>query len=486
MGKKGTVFRPVFRPKLRKRLRAPGISGPVMWIGRLLAPLYLRFALGFRGIGIRDPEKLAGAAGDFAAKKIRLIVAFRHPYGDEPQLLFHVFGNLIPRLSKKPGLKPFRGFHITLVHDYAVALWGGPLIRFILPRVGAVPVYHVRFEPVSLTAIRNLLKDGAYPAGIAPEGQISYHSETLPDIEAGTVRMGFWCAADIEKAGRPERVLILPLSVHCRYDVRDIGKAGAFLERTAVLCGMDEIKYTCTPESLLRRAEEVERTVLGMTEHYYTDSYGFSAHAGTLPDESEADGRQRRWNALLMAALGAAEHALGIVPGEEDPLHRIYRIRLEGWSRVSPENEPERLSPLRDALDRRRTGEAWLAMRHMEFADLMFYHDVRYAAGRDGEISFSRVIETVVNLGDLVNRLMGGSIASRKGVFRKTAVLVPGEFVDLTERLADYRKNPRQAVAGAVRDLEKQFTECIGRYLDGDEKQTGQSSRSGRETAASR
>lgn len=470
MGKKGTVFRPVFKAKQRHRLCKPGFCRPVILAGRLLAPLYLRFALGFRKIEVRDPEKLIGAAGDFSEGKTRLIVAFRHPYGDEPQLLFHVFENMIPRLAAGLGKPLGRGMHVTLVHDYAVALWGGPLIRFILPRVGAVPVYHIKFEPASLTAIRTVLRDGAYPAGIAPEGQISYHSETLPDIESGTVRMGFWCAADIEKAARPERVLVLPLSVHCRYDIRDTGRVGAFLEKTAVLCGMDRAKYTLTAESLLRRAEEVERTVLGIAEAYYAGTYGFAAQAAPLPGESEADGRQRRWNALLRAALTAAENALGIGPCDEEPLRRIFRIRLEGWSRINPECAPERLSPLSDALGQRRTGEAWFAMRHMEFADLMFYHDVRYAAGPDEAPSFSRVTETVINLGDLVNRLMGGNISSRKGVFRKNTVLVPGDPLDLTERFADYRIHPKQAVAAAVRELENKFRECIGRYLDEDKK----------------
>jgi hypothetical protein len=69
--------------------------------------------------------------------------------------------------------------------------------------------------------IRAVLRDGNSPLGIVPEGQISYHSETLPRIVQGTVRIGFWCASELEKATRPEKVLILPISVHYQYDVRD-------------------------------------------------------------------------------------------------------------------------------------------------------------------------------------------------------------------------------------------------------------------------
>ena len=59
-------------------------------------------------------------------------------------------------------------------------------------------------------------------------------------------------------------------------------------------------------------------------------------------------------------------------------------------------------------------GEAWHAMRHMELVDLMGYHDVDYIQGLSSPaLSFDRIVETVVNLQDLVGRLMGGNIATR-------------------------------------------------------------------------
>ena len=214
MKKSRLVSKPIYKARTRHCLAPSRISAPVVWLGRFLMPVYLRLVLLFKKIEIRNPDKVVEAMKDFQEKRTRLIVAFRHPYGDEPQLLFHVFENMIPRLARKLKIPLKHRPHLRFIHDYAVPLWGGPHIRFLLPRVGAVPVYHAKFEPSSLKNIRNILKDGTCPIGIAPEGQISYHSETLPRIELGTIRMGFWCANDIEKADRPEKVHVLPLSVH--------------------------------------------------------------------------------------------------------------------------------------------------------------------------------------------------------------------------------------------------------------------------------
>lgn len=467
MGKSGLVSKPIFEAHTRHRLDHSRISAPIVWFGRFLVPAYLRIILFFQKIEIRNPEKIAEAVRDFQEKRTRLIVAFRHPYGDEPQLLFHVFENLIPRYARKLKIPLNHRTHLRLVHDYAVPLWGGALIRFLLPRVGAVPVYHVKFEPVSLKNIRSILKDGPCPIGIAPEGQISYHSETLPRIETGTIRMGFWCASDIAKAARPEKVLVLPLSVHYQYDMRDMKKIIAALDSIETLCGIDSVPGTSavTLLSLLPRIEVIECRVLGIAEEYYTGTYGYQVQDVPSPDESEASARQRRWNALQPAALDIAEHTLGLDPKDDDIVQRMYRVRMEGWDRVYPENLTDRLSPIKAALAQRRAGEAWFAMRHMEFVDLMSYHDVEYLEGGQASIpSFDRIVETVVNLEDLVNRLMGGNITNRSNAIRKKAVLVPAPCLDLTERLADYRKNPKQTVRETTDELTRRFKDCIRRY----------------------
>lgn len=463
MGKPRLVAKPILYAKSRHRLAPSKLTAPYLQLGRLLIPAYLKLALAFDKIEILSPESILSELHDFQSKKSRLIVAFRHPYGDEPQLMFHVFENMLPRLAKKDGHPLEYQPGLRLVHDYAVPLWGNAFIRFLLPRAGAMPVYHVKCETSSLSQIRAVLKDGPNPLGLAPEGQISYHSATLPRIELGAVRMGFWCASDLERAGRDEEVRILPISVHYQYNNRDFHKMHAIVRRLERLTGLDAqpIAKEAPPASLLPRLDAIERRLLTITETYYATTYGF-VKPEVIPDESEEDERQRRWNALLPAALTVAEHALGIDPGQENLVQRMYRVRLEGWGRVKPEEPLGSLSRLELALFDRRAGEGWFAMRHMELVDLMSYHDVSYVNSAAAS-SDDRMIEHTMNLFDLANRLMAGNISTRPNVIRKKAVLVPGTCVNLTEMMPDYRSNPKKTARLATDALATNLKRCIER-----------------------
>jgi hypothetical protein len=458
------VAEPIVRARTRKRLALSKVSGTLVFLGRFIAPIYLRVALSFRGAEILHPRAVVRAMEDFQQKRTRLIVAFRHAYGDEAQLMFHVFENLLPRYAKRLHTPIKRGFSIRPVHDYAVALWGDAVIRFILPRVGALPVYHSRLDSESLNNIRSVMRDGPNPLGIAPEGQISYHAETLPRIEQGTVRMGFWCARDLEKAGRPEHVEILPLSIHYRCDVRDAKKIRKMLTGLEAVCGLTGPADGGAEEALeemLRRIDRIESCLLTLTEAHYQSAYGYSP-AAPAEEPGDSDARHERWMALLPFAITVAERILGIEPQSADTVQRMYRVRQVGWDRVYPDNPVEALNTLTAALADRCAGEAWYAMRHMELVDVMGYHDAGYLTASN--LSFDRIVETVLTLWDLAGRLRGGNITNRPNTIRKHAFIVPGERIDLTEQLPAYHDNARQTVQTLTETLVGRFETCIEVY----------------------
>jgi hypothetical protein len=471
MGRSGLVAEPIVKARTRPGL-APSRFSALVRLEPLIMWQYLRIALKFRSVEIRNPDKILDNIRDFQEGRARLIVAFRHAYGDEPQLLFHVFNSVLPRLAKRSGRKLARRPRVRMVHDYSVPFWGGAFIRFILPRVGAVPVYHVQFDAASLGDIRKILLDGPCPLALAPEGQISYHSETLPRLETGAARIGFWCARDLEKAGRSERMLILPLSIHYRYDPRDAKKINSAVARLEKLCGLPPGPASAdasAPAGMLPRLEAVETRALELAEAYYEETCGFRPQTAREGSFGAAD-RHRRWEALQDAALDAAEQILGIARDGADSVQRMYRIRLTGWGRIYPETPVEGLPPLARAFADRQAGEAWHAMRHMEFVDLMSYHDAGYLqVGQGAAPSFDRLVETVLNLQDLVSRLMGGNISNRPNNIRKRAVLVPGPCVDLTARLPEYRVSAKKAAREAADELAGIFENCIEEYLDGKE-----------------
>lgn len=465
MSKSGLVADPVIRACKRQSLASSRVNWPIMRAVRVLAPFYARFILKFSKVEIWHPEQIIKAMQDFQAGKTRLIVAFRHPYGDEPQLMFQAIDNVLPHLAHKLKMKLARPPHLRLIHDYAVPLWGDAITRFILPRAGAVPIYHVKVDTDGMKRIRSIMTDDACPLGLAPEGQVSYHSETLPRIEQGTARLGFWCAKDIETAGRPEHVLILPISIHYRYDRRQLGTLIANVRQLELQTGLEPIAIDrslplASVLSILQaRLGPIEDRLFNIMSVYY-------AGLGSKKTRS-ADAGDDRWAALRVTATEAAEQLLGLT-AHGDMTERMYRIRQEGWDRIYPPDLPDDLPPLERALADRRAGEAWHAMRHMEFVDLMSYHDDGYLAGEPGSApSFDRIVESVYNFGDLAARVMGGTIANRPNNIRKHAVLIPAPGLDLTERLPAYRKNARQAVRDVTDELGGQYLDCIKEYLHG-------------------
>lgn len=493
MRHRGLKADPIVEARARHRLPPSRVSPFVTGLGRFLIPAYLRLVLRIDGLDIRDPDRILQPLRDFQEGRIRLVVAFRHPYGDESQILFHAFENRLPRLARRLGRPLARRPGLRFVHGHEVALWGDPFIRWMLPRIGAVPVHHRKSDPGGLGAIRSILLDDPRPLALAPEGQVSYRSETVPRLEQGAARLGFWCARDLEKAGRTERVHILPISVHYRHET-NTRMAGDMLHRLEVLCGL-------VPSSADRPGEEpasaphagpgsapsqawrlamrhrlaiLETRLLDLAEAYY---FGTGDSRDTDPGPDGPAHRQERWDALMDAALATAEQALGIKgrvlrrsspngPGEER-IQRVYRIRETCWDRLYPEVPPDGQPALAAALLHRQAGEAWYAMRHMEFVDLAFYLDTAYLeASSENGPTFDRIVETLVNLDDLASRLMGGNISNRANPMRKRVILQPGPSLDLADRMEDFRHNPKGAVLAVTEALNQAFLDCIREVLD--------------------
>ena len=78
-----------------------------------------------------------------------------------------------------------------------------------------------------------------------------------------------------------------------------------------------------------------------------------------------------------------------------------------------------------------------------------------------GDTPFDVLVEYVQNLWDFANRLAGGAISGRRTVRPYRALLVPGMPIDLTARLARYRREKRVCVGETLADLQRSYTECI-------------------------
>ncbi len=454
--------RPILRARAPVELESPRVSGALLTAYRSLSPLYLRLAFKIRAIRLLRASVAVEAARDFQEGRSRLIFAFRHPYGHEPQVLAAAIARAIPAAARSAGRPLPRPLHAHFIHGHEVALWSGPLVRWVLPRAGALPIHHVKMDAAGMERIRLHLRSGAFPLALAPEGQVSYSSSTVPRLERGFASLAFRCAEDLETAGRPERVTVLPLSVHMRYG-KDAARALAdAIDRLERECGIVR-RGGAGPHERLRA---VAAAIVAHAEEFYEG-------LGRLPRGERAGGLNGRWEAVVEAALAAGEGALALPPDGDLP-RRLYRIRQAGWDRIYRDDLGSRgqgpaRSPLFRALADRGAGEAWYAMRHMELADIGSYLD--FDALTDDE-PLDLLLERAVNYVDLTSRLRGGNITDRITSARADAVIVVGEPLELRERLGDYRGGRKAALDAATDALESRYLDCIDlfrkEYVDGE------------------
>jgi len=426
----------------------------VLNLVRFASPFYLRMALGFRSVRITHAERLLEAYRAFFERKLRFIIAFRHPYGDEAQLMTYAILRLLDREARARGSPLSRKAHAHFVHGYEVPLWSGPIERWLLPRVGAVPVYHTKFDAKSIGQIRALMLNGEYPLSLAPEGQVSYSSDRVPRLEAGAARIALWCADDIARRKTGEQVAILPVSIFHHWERDAEPRLDRLIDDLERQCGLPRSGAAPRTERLSAAAD----AMLEMAEHWYARFYGYETPQNTAS-------RAQRLAGVREAALSAAEHVLRIRP-EGDEIRRVYRIRQACWDRIYREDIPERktLSALASALADRIAGEAWLASRHMELVDLTYYLDLDRLREYGDGAPLDLLCETAQNFRDLASRLQGGNISDRASIRGKIAHIDVGEAIlaePARERSGSSKKAAMESLTG---ELARAYETSIREY----------------------
>ncbi|MBN2874236.1 MAG: acyltransferase [Spirochaetales bacterium] len=441
--------RPVSRALPDVGLATPSVSRRLLAFLGVIAGPYLRLSLGFERVELRHVETFVAEVTRALRGETRLIVAFRHPFGDEAMLVSWVMARGVIREARRLGVRLPARPHAVFVHGYEVPRWSGPFVRWLLPRVGAMPVHHSKLDSDSLARIRNAIVDGPYPLAIAPEGQVSYTSEDVPRLEQGTMRLGFQAVEKLLTAGRSEHVRVLPLSIHNRYGPRALPGLRRLVSQIESFAGLTA--PAGTGGGLPGLSERMSACLERVTE-LAERQYNLAVDAGRAIHERIHD--------IVEAALDASERLLGLPRGAGDDLDRLYRIRQTGWDRIflAPGNNPEDKPPLERAIADRLAGEAWYALRHMELADFAWY--LRSTPPPDGA-PLHAIVEYAQNLWDFANRLAGGAISGRVNVRPKRAIVVVAPALDLTSRLPELHSGRKAAYAAAMNDLESSYRQCI-------------------------
>ena len=141
-------------------------------------------------------------------------------------------------------------------------------------------------------------------------------------------------------------------------------------------------------------------------------------------------------------------------------MERFYAMRGVAWDRIF-RGDLSRMGGLERNLADRGAGEAWFAMRHMEVAELLYPVDLSPASAPEG---LSDLFERAINLGDLLGRACGGTLADRPSPARKRPIVVVGEPVRFDDLAEEYRAGKKEAIKKATLIIKRRFEDCIHDY----------------------
>jgi len=436
---------PVTKASPDIKLPEPRISLFVIFLYRILARLYLFLYYGITKIVPHKDKTLFQAFERALSDKSRCIIAFRHPNGGEPQLLTWFILFKLRFYAARHGIRFARWPHAVFVYSYEVVRWGGWAARYVMPNVGAMPIYHSKIDTAGMTRIHKAIADGPYPLAITPEGQVSYTADTVPRLEPGVIRIGFYVAQNLKKTNPECPVEILPLSIHFRFGSWGKGTVEMLLKRTEKYCGYlrkDEKKL-----SFEERLYKCRNHILEVNENRYNiksdDSLSFN----------------ERIDKIAHAALETAERMLDL-DNEGDFFVRLHKIRQICWDRIvipdvfSLKNIPQIQRSVMDL----RAGEAWHIARHQELADICWYFKSSIPTENT---ALHNKIEYVQNLHDFASRTMGGAYSNRVSIFPRKVIIKAAPVINLSERLPKYKENKKDVITETLADLEKAYFDNI-------------------------
>ncbi|MDR1899518.1 MAG: acyltransferase, partial [Treponema sp.] len=407
-----------------RRLRP---SAGLMALIRLVGRLYLYFFMGGARVILRGEHYLFSVFDRAMASKSRVVLAFRHTCGWEPQVISWYVLLRLGRRARRAGVRFSIPPHVRFVYGYEVLRWGGLAARFIMPRLGALAVHHAKLDKAGMDRIYDAIMKGPWPVAIAPEGQVSYSADGLFHLEPGVVRMGFSAAERLADSGVP--VELFPVSVLLRYDRRGERAMERLLRRIEELAGIagEAAEGGGAPGAFARRAERCREALLALLER----RYGLAPRAG---------GFSERMDAVIEGAVKRTGEVLGEAPGGGDHFSRMYRLRQLCWDRIFlPRKNPGELRALERAGADLLAGEAWYAARHLELVDFCWYFRSFPLPG-DGA-PLHRKVEYVQNLWDLASRAMGGAYADRKNIHPRRVIIRSSPPIDLSARLEGFRRD---------------------------------------------
>ncbi|MGF1485650.1 MAG: 1-acyl-sn-glycerol-3-phosphate acyltransferase [Prochloraceae cyanobacterium] len=436
--------------------------------------IILRFRLnssliaGITEIEVENVETLVDLYSRFQAGKVRLTIAVRHSELDDPFLTLYLVSRILPRKARQMGVKLKGPIHSHFVYDRGIALWGGKWLGWLFSKMGGIPVRRGNSRDLkAMRTLRDILVNGQFPLGVAPEGGINGYSERVSALEPGTAQLAFWCAEDLQKADRDEEVYVLPLGIQYTYLDPDWEKIDELLSELEAKSGLkSDLRKSDfeEPEKFYyQRLFEIGEHLLKQMEDFYQNFYHRKL-ARPIQEEAITPNQilNERLQILLNEALQVAEEFFAL-KGRGSIIERCRTLEEAAWNCIYREDieDFDKLSAVERNLANLVATEAKLRMQHMRLVENFANFKATYVLEKP---SFDRFAETSLLLFSSIARIQGDKAPARPQLAKRKAKLIVTEPISVTQRLSTYQQNRRaakQAVLDLTEDIKKSLKNTI-------------------------
>lgn len=446
----------------------------VLKVSQLILPFWLRSQTPLVEINAENLSVLAEYFEKFQQKKVRFLLAFRHPSINDPYCMGYLLWKLLPKFIKQQNIQLQYPIHAHFMYDRGIPLWAGIAVSWLYSNLGGTSIQRGKLDLPGLRSARELFTHASFPIAAAPEGATNGHNEIISPLEPGIAQLGFWCAEDLQKSDRTEEVFIIPVGIQYFYITPPWAEIAKLLTQLEKDCGIKTSlstgNNTLDEQKLYGRLFNLGEEILGIMENFYRESY-----YQNLPDletlkatfDDNSDQIQQLPNALfslrlqnlLNVALKVAEQYFHI-PNKGSIVDRCRRVEQAGWDCIYREElKPnQELSPLKRGLADRVAEEADLRMWHMRMVESFVAVTGHYVEEKP---TVERFADTILLIWDLVARIKGKTSFFRPRLGQQRAQMSIGEPIAVTARSPQYKANRRQAVANLTQELQHNLEKMI-------------------------
>ncbi len=439
----------------------PAFNPLLLRLVHLVLPSWIRWQTSIGKIEADNVKVLADSYQRFQDGKIRFMMAFRHPQTTDPLCLTYLFSQILPKVAQVEGIQLQYLPHAHFIYDRGIPLWAGSHVGWVISHLGGTPIQRGKADWTGLRSARDLYLNGQLPMAAAPEGATNGLSEIISPLEPGIAQMGFWCAEDLEKAGRDEEVLILPIGIKYSYINEPWDNIANLLTELEAASGLslNQEKTEASFASLYPRLLSLAEHLLSVMEQFYTKFYHQKLPDEKITNQEITDRNEAlayRLQSLMNVALSIAEQYFDL-PSRGNWNDRCRRVEQSGWNYIFREDfkDIKSLSSIDKSLGDRVAEEAYVRMWHMRLVEDFVAVSGIYIREKP---TFERFAETTLLLWDLVNKIRGNPPVNRPQLGKQQVRITIGEPISISQRYPNYKSGrvaARQAVAELTTDLQQ-------------------------------